>query len=97
MPTYISLGKYTQQGFADIKHLKKNLAAVREAFRGTGVEIKEYYLSMGQYDFVAVIDAPDSETLAKFLMAVRINGNSVGETFRVFREDEYDGLLADLP
>ena len=97
MATYISLGKYTQQGFADIKHLEKNLAAVREAFRDSGVEIREYYLCMGQYDFIAVIDAPDAETLAKFLMAVRINGNSVGETFRVFREDEYADLLADLP
>lgn len=97
MPTYISLGKYTQQGFGDIKNLPKTLAAAREAFRGMGVEIKDYYLTMGQYDFVAVIDAPDDATLAKFLLTIRVNGNSSGETFRAFSEDEYASLLDALP
>lgn len=97
MPIYISLGRYTQQGFADLKDLPKSLAAARNAFRESGVEIKDYYLTMGQYDFIAVIEAPDDATLAKFLLAIRVNGNSMGETFRAFREDEYPTLLADLP
>ena len=50
MATYISLFKYTQQGIENIKDGPKRLDAAKEAFKTMGAGIKEYYLTMGQYD-----------------------------------------------
>src|SRR5207244_1312233 len=62
MPTYISLLRYTQQGIMDAKNGPARLDAAKEAFRRAGAEMKAFYLLMGPYDALAILDAPDDVT-----------------------------------
>jgi len=62
-----------------------------------GAEIKEFYLVMGQYDIVLIVEAPDDRTMAKATLAVGSLGNVRTETLRAFTEDEYRKVIADLP
>lgn len=97
MSTYISLVKYTHQGAAHIKAGPERLDAVRVAARTLGGEIKEWYLTMGRYDAVAVIEAPNDDVVAYLLLAIGAAGNIQTETFRAFAEGEYRKLIANLP
>lgn len=91
------LFNYTQQGIEKIKESPNRIDAARQTLRSMGAELKQWYLAMGQYDGVVVIEAPDDETIAKFALATGALGNVRTETLRVFTEDEFRKMVAALP
>jgi uncharacterized protein with GYD domain len=97
MPTYISMIKYTQKGLEDIKHGPDRVDAVRKAARQAGGDLKAFYLTMGQYDAVSILEAPNDETMARGVLAAAMRGTIHTETFRAFTEDEYKKIVSSLP
>lgn len=96
MPTYITLLNWTQQGIAKVKASPKRLDAGRKAFKKMGVEIKDTYLTMGPYDLVCVIEAPDSETAAKAILSLGADGNVRTLTLPAFTEDQFRKIVGSL-
>ena len=96
MPTYIALLKYTQQGAAKLKASPKRLDSGRKLFEKAGAKIKDTYLTMGRYDLVCVIDAPDDETYARLLLQLGSQGNVTTETLKAFTEDEFRKIVAAI-
>jgi len=97
MPTYIGLFNYTQQGIQNIKDSPARLDAARKASQAMGVELKQFYLVMGQYDLVIIAEAPDDETIAKLALSMGALGNFRSQTMRAFTEDEFRKVVAGLP
>ena len=97
MPTYIALLKWTGKGIAAIKGSPGRLDAGRQAFKKAGMEIKETYSTMGRYDLVCVIDAPDDETYAKGMLSLGAQGNVSTETLKAFSEDQFRKIVDSLP
>ncbi len=97
MATYISLLKFTQQGIKNIKQGPERLDAAKQAFKAAGAEIKDFYLTMGQYDAIVVSEAPDDETTAKIALSIGALGNVQTETFPAFSESEYKKIVSALP
>ena len=52
---------------------------------------------MGRYDMVVIVDAPDSETVAKILHTTTSGGAVGSETLPAFTEAEYRKVISDLP
>ena len=48
MPTFVSLGKFTQEGVTKIKESPQRLGAARKVVKSVGGEIKEFYYTLGQ-------------------------------------------------
>jgi uncharacterized protein with GYD domain len=96
MPTYISLIRFTEKGVASIREGPKRLDGAKKAFRDAGAEIKAVYLVTGQYDAVAIADAPNDETMAKLVLTTASLGNVRTETLRAFNEDEYRKIVASI-
>lgn len=97
MATYITLGKYTAQGITNVKESPNRLDVAREALGAMGVTIKDFYLTMGQFDIVAVVEAPDNATAAKALMALGSQGNVGTTTLAALTEAEFRTVIAELP
>jgi uncharacterized protein with GYD domain len=97
MPTYVILMSYTQQGIENIKESPERLDAAKDAAKSMGVDIRDFYLAMGQYDAVLVVEAPDDNSITSFALASASLGNVRTETLRVYPEDEFRNLVADLP
>lgn len=97
MATYISLVNYTQQGIQNIKDSPKRLDAVKKMLTDMGGELKDFYLTMGQYDIVTVIEAPSDEVVARFVLALGSRGNVRTTTLKAFPEAEYRKIMAGLP
>ena len=97
MPTYIALLKWTEKVIAAIKGSPARLDAGRQAFKKAGMEIKETYSTMGRYDLVCVIEAPDDETYAKGMLGLGAQGNVSTETLKAFSEDQYRKIVDSLP
>jgi uncharacterized protein with GYD domain len=97
MATYIVLLRFTQQGIQNIKQSPARLDAYKQALSALGGEMKAFYMTMGRYDLVAVIEAPDDETAAKTALGVGSKGNVTSETLRAFPEADYRKIIAALP
>ena len=93
MPTYIVLMKWTQQGISNVKDSPSRLDAGRKAFEQRGVKIKESYLTMGRYDLICVMEAPDDETYASAMLSLGALGNLQTETLKAFTEDQYRSIV----
>ena len=96
MPTYIALLSWTGKGVGAVKDSPSRLDAGREAFKKLGVNIKDTYLTMGQYDLVCIIEAPDDETYAAALLSLGAQGNVKTETLKAFNEDQYRKICASV-
>jgi len=96
MPTYIALLNWTHQGISKVGASAKRLDAGRKAFKKAGIEMKDVYLTMGRYDLVCVIEAPDDETYAKAILGLGSQGNVSTETLKAFSEDEFRKIIGAL-
>jgi uncharacterized protein with GYD domain len=97
LATYIGLLNYTQEGIANIKESPNRLDVAKKAAKALGAKIKDFYLVMSQYDMVITMEAPDDETVARFVLAVGSGGAIRTQSFRAFTEDEYRQVIASLP
>lgn len=97
MAKYVMLINYTDTG---IKHFKEFAARMEHARHGAaelGVTIDAFYLTLGQYDAVVIIDAPNDETAAKLALTNAANGRVRTASMRAFTEAETARLAAELP
>lgn len=97
MPTYITLAEYTKDGIENIEDSPDRLDNAKELARSMGGEIVDFYLTMGQYDIVAVTEFPDDDTLAQFALAIGREGAITTETLKAFPEDDYREVIAGIP
>lgn len=96
MPTYISLMKFTEQGIKNVKDHPKRREAAAKAIEAMGGKLLHTYLTIGRYDVVAIVEAPDDEVAAKFALVTGMQGNVSTETMRALDEGEFDRLLKSL-
>ena len=96
MPTYITLISYTQEGIRNMKDSPARLEKARKAIRGVGGEMKTFYLTLGQYDAVAISEAPDDATYARAMLEIAAAGAVRSQTLRAFSESEYKSIVGEL-
>ncbi|MBN1203144.1 MAG: GYD domain-containing protein [Anaerolineae bacterium] len=75
MPIYILLSMLTTQGVENIVEDPACLRKISQEIENLGVTVLEHYATLGQYDFVHVIDAPDNETVARVSMELIARGS----------------------
>ena len=96
MPTYITLLRYTQRGIENIKESPARLEKAKQAVKAAGGEMKTFYLTMGQYDAVAISEAPSDEAYTTAMLNIASAGSVRTETLRAFTEEEYRKMIASL-
>ena len=97
MPKYISLVKYTSKGVENIKESPKRLDAVKNLCESMNAKVEGVYLTMGRYDIILIVDAPNPETAAKILLTTTSGGAVSTETLTAFSEEEYRNIIYELP
>ena len=97
METYIVLVNLTQQGIITIKGGPERIERFRQAVEAAGGKVVEWYLTMGRYDIVGVLQVPDAKTLAKLMLATEAIGTIRTETMRAFTLDETKDIIASMP
>lgn len=93
MPMYISLMNYTDQGLRTIKKSTNSVDSAREMAEELGGNIDQIYLTMGNYDVVAIADFPDDATAATFVLRMGALGNVKATTLKAFQEDAFKMIV----
>jgi uncharacterized protein with GYD domain len=97
MAKYIILVNYTQKGVENIKESYNRFNAFKQLCQSMGAKVEANYLTMGRYDLVVIVDAPDSETIAKIVLTTASKGAISTETLQAFPEEEYRRIISELP
>ena len=96
MPTYISLLSFTPQGLQNIKGTIARAEAFKAKAKSKGATLKEVYWTMGEYDVVAIIEAPNDETITSLLYSLVGQGNVHTHTLKAFTAGEMEKILAKM-
>ncbi len=97
MAKYISLVKYTAKGIENIKESPDRFDAFKQLCESMGAKVEGFFLTMGRYDLVVIVDAPNSETVTKIILTIGSGGAVSTETLQAFSEEEYRKIISELP
>ncbi|MFC2084572.1 GYD domain-containing protein [Bacteroidota bacterium] len=93
MRTYAVLWNFTAQGIQNVKDSANRLRAFQEEAEKKNVKIREFLWTMGEYDGMIVLEAPDDTTVASLMLATGALGNIRSKSFRGFVKEEIKELL----
>ena len=93
MATHIVLMSWTDQGIKDFQGSPSRADVGREEMEKLGVSRREIYWTIGPYDVVIIVDAPDEESLAAALLRIGAAGNVRTTTLRAFTRDEFTRIV----
>ncbi len=80
MPTFIRLASLTEQGIKNIRALREMLAEGGAIMEKYGVRLQQGWATLGDYDVVAIIEAPDARTAAQVSALIAAKGNFRAKT-----------------
>jgi uncharacterized protein with GYD domain len=93
MPTYVTLFKWTEQGVRDVKNAPARFEASKKLTESMGGKILGLYVTMGEYDIVAVTEGPSDEVAAATALSIASKGNAKTTTLRAFTESEFSAIV----
>jgi uncharacterized protein with GYD domain len=96
MAKYVILGNWTDQGIRNAKDTVTRAKAARAAFEKMGMKWDAIYWTVGNYDMVLIVDAPNDETATRAGLATGMQGNIRTTTMRAFSEQEMEGIIKGL-
>ena len=96
MGKYINLINWTGDGVKAAKNSAMRWDAAKELARKHGATFETIYMTMGQYDLVAILDAPSDEVAAKISLLLAMGGAIRTTTLKAFDEDDYRKDIASL-
>ncbi|MEU1792254.1 GYD domain-containing protein [Streptomyces sparsogenes] len=94
MPTYVALLSWTDQGARNYKDTAKRAESFGSAVNKLGAEILGIHWTIGPYDLVTVLEAPDDETATAALVQLGGVGNVRSTTLRAFDREEMERIIA---
>lgn len=93
MPTYVMLTNLTSDGVRTLKNNPGRVAEVNKEVEQIGAKVVAQYATLGQYDFVTIVEAPDEKTMAKVSVELGSRGTMTSQTLTALPSDELADAL----
>ena len=97
MATYIVLANFTEQGIRNVKDSPQRADAFKEMAKKTGATVKDVFWTLGQYDVVAIVEAPDDVSMTAAGLGLGKLGNVRTQTLRAFSAADMKNILGKMP
>jgi uncharacterized protein with GYD domain len=97
MVTYVVLMKLTDQGVKDIKNAPKRIEANAKAIEAVGGKMTGFFLTVGRYDYVAIVEMPSDEVGMTFLLGLGAAGNVKTESMKAYPREQFAEFVKKLP
>ena len=89
MPTFVLLSTLTPEGVQTIKNNPTRIREVNKEVEQLGATVKAQWATLGRYDFVNVVEAPDENTIARVSLELGSRGTSKFETLTAIPIDDF--------
>lgn len=96
MPSYVMLANWTDQGARQVKDSPKRMDSAKKVLTEMGGKFQSLYMTMGDYDLVAIYEAPDDAVAARFTLLLGQMGAVRTRTLKAFPEAAYREIINSL-
>ena len=93
MPTYVMLTNLTPDGVQTLKNNPSRVQEVNKEVEQLGVKVKDQWATLGQYDFITIVEAPDDQTMAKVSVELGSRGTMSSQTLAAIPGEEFANSL----
>jgi uncharacterized protein with GYD domain len=93
MPTYIMLTTLTQDGVQTIKNNPARIHEVNREIEQLGATVKAQWATLGEFDFVNVVEAPDEKTMTRVSLELSSRGTGKYQTLPAIPIDDFIALI----
>jgi uncharacterized protein with GYD domain len=93
MPTYVMLTNLTADGVKTLKANPGRVAEVNHEVEALGAKVLAQYTTLGQFDFVTVIEAPSEEVMAKVSIEMGSRGTMTSQTLTALSAERLAEVL----
>jgi len=97
MATFITLYKLTDQGAKAIKDAPARVEAAMKGLEAMGGKVIGFYVTMGEYDYIGIGEAPNDEAAAAFALALGAQGNVHTTTLKAFTREQFASFVKMIP
>jgi len=87
------LTNLTADGVKTLKNNPTRIQEVNKEVEQLGVKVKEQWATLGQYDFITIVDAPDEKTMAKVSVELGSRGTMSSQTLAAIPVEEFASAL----
>jgi uncharacterized protein with GYD domain len=94
MPVYIMLSSLTAQGVQTLKSNPDRLREVNKDVEELGAKVLHQWATLGPFDFVNVVEAPDAETIARVSIALGARGSAKLQTLTALEIEDFLGAVS---
>jgi uncharacterized protein with GYD domain len=96
MSTHIVLMKMTDQGIKEVKNAAQRIEAAAKALEVIGGKMTGFYFTLGEYDYIAIVEGLTDEAGAAFLLKLGSTGNVRTTTLKAFTRKEFAEMVRNL-
>jgi uncharacterized protein with GYD domain len=93
MPTFIMLTRLTPEGVQTVKNNPSRIQEVNREIEAVGASVKAQWATLGEYDFVNVVEAPDEKTMARVSLELGSRGTARYESLAAIPIDDFIAAL----
>jgi len=93
MPTYVMFTTLNSEGVQTLKNNPARIREVNKEVEQLGATVKAQWATLGRFDFVNIIEAPDEETMARVSMELGSRGTGRYETMPAIPVDDFIASL----
>ena len=93
MPTFVLLSTLTPEGVQTIKNNPTRIREVNKEVEQLGATVKAQWATLGRFDFVNIIEAPDEQTMARVSLELGSRGTAKYESLVAIPVDEFIAAL----
>ena len=96
MNTYVVLMKLTDQGIKMAKDAPDRIEAGVKSLEALGGKINGFYATLGEYDYIACVDAPNEAVVMRFLLGLGAAGDVRTTTMKALAREEFEEIARKL-
>ena len=93
MATFIMITRLTPEGVRTIKDNPQRIKEVNSEIEQFGAEVKQQWATLGQFDFVNIIEAPDEQTMTRISLELGSRGTARYESLPAIPVDDFISAL----
>ena len=93
MPTYVMLAQLSADGVQTVKNNPNRIKEVNTEVEQLGAVVKAQWATLGQYDFISVVEVPDEKTMARVSLELGSRGTARYESLSAIPIDDFISSL----
>ena len=93
MALFVMLTNLTPDGVKTLKSNPNRVGEVNKEVEQIGAKVVAQYATLGQYDFVTIVEAPDEKTMAKVSVELGSRGTMSSQTMAAMPSEELVSTL----